>query len=147
MEARIKHALSLTIDAAIALAEVSGAEVRLTFGSVALVVTPGRSATDMMAEFDAMQKLASKLPDIIKLLLSLFSADEIRRLAQWNAGFNVSVEELPGPGATPRALATEFATLAMQSGAISNGFLWKVLEKARPGRIQDIVSTRHLIES
>lgn len=72
-----------------------------------------------------------------KLLLSMFSADELRRLIRYLPDGDALVAGLPGVNAAPALLATETVVLLVREGRIDADF-WARLEAERPRRKADI---------
>lgn len=72
-----------------------------------------------------------------KLLLSMFSADELRRLLRYLPDGDALVAGLPGVNAAPALLATETVVLLVREGRIDADF-WARLEAERPRRKADI---------
>lgn len=77
------------------------------------------------------------LSPLVKLFLSLFSGDELRRFLQYGRSTSVVVARLPGPTASPYAVATEAADLLLRDGRIDEA-LFAALVEHRPGRKGDI---------
>lgn len=147
MSDNVKHALTVAIEAAIALAEASDREVRLTFDTVALVVTPGRSATEVMDDFEKGRQLMRYVPAIRDLLISFMNASHMRRAVRWGGDdLGFSDDKLPAGDATPEQIAEAIARLACESGAVTNGALWRFLIRQQPRRTEEVWDLRFLIE-
>lgn len=142
MDAIVKERLSFALNAMIDLAEASGTEVRMTFQSVAMVVKPGRSARELMEEFERNEKLAKVAVELAPLLLSLFSADEFRRYLPNNGNI---VEEFPSPSVSPKQQFEEATLLLCTRGLVLNGSFWDGLERERGGRVREIRPMRQRI--
>ncbi len=76
-----------------------------------------------------------------KLLLSMFSADELRRLIRYLPDGDALVARLPGVNASLASLATETVVLLAREGMIDADF-WARLEAERPRRKADIDKVR-----
>ncbi len=76
-----------------------------------------------------------------KLLLSMFSADELRRLIRYLPDGDALVARLPGVNASLASLATETVVLLAREGMIDADF-WARLETERPRRKADIDKVR-----
>lgn len=80
-----------------------------------------------------------------KLLLSLFSADELRRFLRYLPGGEMIMGNLPGPNASPASLAGEAVALLARAGLIDASF-WARLLAERPRRQADIEQARRDVE-
>lgn len=76
-----------------------------------------------------------------KLLLSMFSADELRRLIRYLPDGDALTARLPGANASPAVLASETVGMLVREGMI-NGDFWARLETERPRRKSDIDKVR-----
>ncbi|MCB9701884.1 MAG: hypothetical protein H6711_08330 [Myxococcales bacterium] len=72
------------------------------------------------------------------LLLSLFSADELRRWIAYDDRRGVIVDELPGAIASKSALVNAVIDALAQHGLV-DAALFAGLRKVRPGRVNEIV--------
>ena len=79
--------------------------------------------------------------DLSNLLLSLFSADELRRWLQYLPGGEALVKRLPGANASPASLASEAVAELERDGMIDEVF-WARLRDERPRRRSDIETVR-----
>ncbi len=81
-----------------------------------------------------------------KLLLLLFSADELRRWLRYLPGGEAIYPELPGANASPAALVSEAVGVLARDGWIGEDF-WARLVAERPRRKGEIDSVRVLFAS
>lgn len=144
MDPNVKNLLSNVIHAMIDLAEASGEEVRMTFQSVAMVVKPGRTAAELMEEFERNEKLAKLADELAPLLLDMFSVDEFRRFCRYIPNSNGIVDELPTSG-SPKSIFAETALLLCIRGLVRTSTFWDSLERERGGRVRDIRPMRQRI--
>lgn len=148
MEDYVQVAFSTAVNSAVVLAEMSGEEVRITFRSVTLVVTRGRSATEVMEEFDAARKLVQNVSNICGLFLSCFDASELRLFVRCNTGvLGFAEDSLPDPAATLKDVATRAAELVIETGAATRPELWQSLIAQRPRRKDQIEGVKNAINS
>ena len=78
-----------------------------------------------------------------RLLLSLFSADELRRFIRYMPGGESVISDLPGPGASPASLADSAVELLGHHGLVTPEFFQHVLAE-RPRRAADIQAVAQL---
>lgn len=83
-----------------------------------------------------MKPQAPTIAHLSGLLLSLFSASEIRRLVRYLPDVATMVVDIPGENATPREVATAAAGLLLQG--VPTPTLLHALLRERPGREPDI---------
>lgn len=79
--------------------------------------------------------------DLANLLLSLFSADELRRWLRYLPGGDGLSGRLPGVNASPASLASEAVAELEREGMIDEGFWGRLIEE-RPRRKGDIDKVR-----
>lgn len=72
------------------------------------------------------------------LLLSLFSADELRRFVRYLPGGDAIVGRLPGSIAAPAVLVSDVVTALARDGALSDPAFWDSLRRERPRRAAEI---------
>lgn len=135
MEPKVKEYLSVALNAMINLAEASGTEVRMAFQAVAIVVKPGRSAEELMQEFERNEKLVKIASDLAPLLMSLFSIHEFRSFCYYLPNSGGICDDLPVSG-SPRSLFEESALLLCARGLVLQESFWDRLEQNRPGRVE-----------
>jgi hypothetical protein len=82
-----------------------------------------------------------------KLLLSLFSADELRRWLRFLPDGERLVGGLPGPTASPAQLASDAVDLLERDGQLADAALWDRLIGERPRRKGDIDGVRALFKT
>lgn len=75
--------------------------------------------------------------DLERLLLSLFSADELRRFLHYLPDAGTVVDQLPGPNA-PRALVAEEAVRVLERHGLLDASFFAALRQERPRRAPDI---------
>lgn len=78
---------------------------------------------------------------LVKLLLALFSGEELRRWLRYLPGGTTLAGLLPGPNASPSSLAHEGVDLLFRHGMITTVF-WAKLHEERPQRRADIERVR-----
>ena len=110
MNQEIKAALQLLLSNAIELAEISQSEVRVTFQSVAMVIEPGKSAAEMMAEYERMERFASIADEVAAMFVKMFSISELRRIVTWMPGGSELILDAPSTKLSDRE---QFKGLAM----------------------------------
>lgn len=86
---------------------------------------------------DPHQALAS-------LLLSFFSADELRRFLRYLPEGDALTSGLPGATASPATLAHESVGLLVRSGLLSEAHFWERLTEERPRRANETRKVRDL---
>lgn len=79
--------------------------------------------------------------DVSRLLLSLFSADELRRWLRYLPGGGDLMGKLPGANASPASLASEAVAELDRAGMIDEDF-WQRLRNERPHRVPEILRVR-----
>lgn len=72
------------------------------------------------------------------LLLSLFSADELRRFIRYLPGGDALTGQLPGATASPAALAGEAVAALARTGVLADPEFWRRLRDERPRRAAEI---------
>lgn len=78
-----------------------------------------------------------------QLLLSLFSADELRRFIRYMPGGESVISQLPGPGASPASLADSAVEVLERHGLVTPEFFQHALAE-RPRRAADIHAVAQL---
>lgn len=76
------------------------------------------------------------------LLLSMFSADELRRHLRYLPGGEGVVGALPGMNASPAALAHEAVAVLARADILGDASFWASLHEARPRRVAEIERVR-----
>lgn len=82
---------------------------------------------------------------LVSLLLSMFSADELRRFLRYLPDGEALVAALPGVNASPAALAYETVDTLIRVDYLREPALWERLTAERPRRAAEIASVRALI--
>ncbi len=78
------------------------------------------------------------------LLLSLFSAEELRRFMRYLPAGDLLVQALPGPHASPMVVAHEAVAALASDGRLVDGDLWARMAEERPRRKPEIDKVRAL---
>lgn len=147
MNEEIKSALQHLLGNAIELAEISQSEVRVTFQSVAMVIEPGKSSAELMAEFERMERLTGIANEIAAMFMKMFSVSEIRRMVRWMPGGEELIMSAPSTSLTPKE---QFEGLAMllciREVALTHAF-WQMVEQEHKFRIaSDIAPVKQRVE-
>ena len=94
-------------------------------------IEPARQVTPAVAREDASGK------ELTALLLSMFSASELRRLVRWMRDGDALSAALPGANASPMQVATDVVEVLHRSGALDASF-FALLREERPRRVAEI---------
>lgn len=126
MEPNVKDAFSLALDAAIHLADVSGAEVRMIFQSMSVVVKPGSSPRKIVEESERNDRIVNML---VPLFLTLFDIADLRRFCEVLPNNEDIVYDLPSPSESRRRHVAEGTRIFCERRLIAEDFFWAAIEK------------------